>query len=91
MRKTTAVNLVTGILLLVVIAAPIYVGSWWWSSAEPAQPVVLSEAVAKFADRLGISRLNTGAGCRTEAVTNEITSRLFAAIVTTRKQGWTNH
>ena len=44
MRKTIAVNLVTGILLLAVIAAPIYVGSWWWSSAEPAQPVVLSEA-----------------------------------------------
>ena len=45
MRKTTAVNLVTGVLLLAVIAVPIvYVGSWWWSSAEPAQPVVQSEA-----------------------------------------------
>ena len=44
MRKTNVVNLVTGVLLLAVITAPIYVGSWWWSSAEPAQPVVLSEA-----------------------------------------------
>ena len=45
MRKATAVNLVTGVLLLAVIAVPIvYVGSWWWSSAEPAQPVVQSEA-----------------------------------------------
>ena len=47
MRKITAINLVTGVLLLAVIAVPIvYVGSWWWSSAEPSQPVVQSEAPA---------------------------------------------
>ena len=49
MRQTTAVNLVTGGLLLAVIGLPIvYVGSWLFFPAkppvEPTQPVILSEA-----------------------------------------------
>ena len=46
MRRTTVVNLATGVLLLAVITLPIvYVGSWWWSSAEIQSEAPVSEVV----------------------------------------------